>query len=296
MVPCRAVRVAVALVAAMAPIGSSARAAAAPKTPYGRGVAAPHGGAMVAHAEEESGAGPAADHGEYLVHKGETLSAIAVQLQTSVQTLIAVNSIANPNRIRAGTTLRLPGPIEAPAGPAAPSSHTVAPGETLSEIAKRYGVTVASLASANGIVDRDRIVAGTSLVVPSVWRCPVVGMLRFSDDFGVEKPDGRFHEGTDVYAARGTPVVAPVGGEVVQLNGKRGGLQFVLDGDDGHRYIGTHLDTPGSSGRVAAGASLGTVGDTGNARGSSPHLHFEIHPNGGVAANPYPVLTASCPR
>ena len=81
---------------------------------------------------------------------------------------------------------------------------------------------------------------------------------------------------------------------MTQKIGTIGGLQFRLDGDDGHVYFGTHLDEFGADGRVNAGEVLGTVGDSGNARGSSPHLHFEIYPNGVEPVNPYPTLVAAC--
>ena len=97
-----------------------------------------------------------------------------------------------------------------------------------------------------------------------------------------------------MFAARGTPVVAPVAGIVRHRDNSLGGKSFYLDGDDGNRYYGTHLDSYGASGRVAAGAVVGTVGNTGNARFTSPHLHFEIHPGGGSAVNPTPTVRAAC--
>jgi murein DD-endopeptidase MepM/ murein hydrolase activator NlpD len=92
---------------------------------------------------------------------------------------------------------------------------------------------------------------------------------------------------------RGTPVVAPVAGSVSHRSDRLGGMSFHLNGADGHYYYGTHLSAYGNSGRVAAGTIVGYVGDTGNARGS-PHLHFEIHPNGGAAVNPYPTVAKYC--
>ncbi len=83
-------------------------------------------------------------------------------------------------------------------------------------------------------------------------------------------------------------------GTVRRVEGTIGGLQFWLDGDDGHTYVGTHLEAFGAGGEVAAGTVIGHVGTTGNARGSRPHLHFEIHPNGGTPVNPYPTLQAAC--
>ena len=94
-------------------------------------------------------------------------------------------------------------------------------------------------------------------------------------------------------AARGVPVVAPVSGTVSHRGNPIGGLSFHLNGDDGNYYYGTHLSAYGNAGRVAAGTVIGYVGDTGNARGM-PHLHFEIHPNGGSAVNPYPTVRAAC--
>jgi murein DD-endopeptidase MepM/ murein hydrolase activator NlpD len=94
-------------------------------------------------------------------------------------------------------------------------------------------------------------------------------------------------------APTGTPVRAPVDGEVTYLTGPRGGLQFELWGDDDTRYIGTHLDDSGARGQVEAGDIIGYVGTSGN-EVAVPHLHFEVHPDDGAAMNPYPVLRAAC--
>ena len=94
-------------------------------------------------------------------------------------------------------------------------------------------------------------------------------------------------------AAIGTPAVAPVSGTVEHRFNSLGGYSYHLRGDDGHYYYGTHLRGYGQGGRVAAGTVIGYVGDSGNAAGI-PHLHFEIHPNGGAAINPYPAVKAAC--
>ena len=86
---------------------------------------------------------------------------------------------------------------------------------------------------------------------------------------------------------------APVAGVVTQVTGSAGGHQFMLDGDDGNTYRGSHMDRFGAGGRVEAGTVIGYVGDSGNARGSDPHLHFQIHPGGGQVENPYPSLGAN---
>ena len=94
-------------------------------------------------------------------------------------------------------------------------------------------------------------------------------------------------------ARTGIPVVAPVTGTVTHRHNNLGGRSFHLTGDDGNRYYGTHLSAYATSGHVQAGTIIGYIGDDGNARGA-PHLHFEIHPAGGAAVNPYPYVTAVC--
>lgn len=127
------------------------------------------------------------------------------------------------------------------------------------------------------------------------WICPVQGARAFSNDWGQPRSGGRRHQGNDIFASRGTPVVASVAGTVKGHNSSRGGISYYLSGADGNTYFGTHLDRlSGASGRVAAGTVVGYVGSSGNASASSPHLHFEIHPGGGGAVNPYPTLRRYC--
>lgn len=126
------------------------------------------------------------------------------------------------------------------------------------------------------------------------WRCPVQGSVSFTNDWGQPRSGGRRHQGTDMLASRGTPVVASVAGTVRHHNSRLGGLSYYLKGDDGNTYFGTHLASYAASGRVAAGTVVGTVGNSGNASGGPPHLHFEIHPGGGGPTNPYPTLRQYC--
>ena len=88
--------------------------------------------------------------------------------------------------------------------------------------------------------------------------------------------------------------VAPASGSVTHRSTSLGGLSFWLEGDDGTTYFGTHLSAygPGRAGERRHGDRL--RGRHGQRPGHPPHLHFEIHPGGGGAANPYPTLRANC--
>jgi murein DD-endopeptidase MepM/ murein hydrolase activator NlpD len=127
---------------------------------------------------------------------------------------------------------------------------------------------------------------------------PVLGLATYSDDWGAPRhiPTFHLHEGTDIFAARGTPVIASDGGQItrVTLGSEVGGNVLRLTASDGTYYIYSHLDQVSpyikEGGTVLPGATLGSVGTTGNAEGGVPHLHFEIHPDGGAAVPPVPYL------
>jgi peptidoglycan LD-endopeptidase LytH len=126
--------------------------------------------------------------------------------------------------------------------------------------------------------------------------CPVQGPHAFVDSWGAPRSGGRRHQGVDMMAARGVPTVAPVSGRVEHRGNSLGGLSWHVYGDDGNYYYGTHLSAYANQGAgwVAAGTTIGYVGDTGNAAGN-PHLHFEIHRGGrGNPINPYPTVRAHC--
>ena len=128
------------------------------------------------------------------------------------------------------------------------------------------------------------------------WMCPVQGPHAFSNDYGAPRGGGsRRHQGVDILAPRGTPVVANVSGSVRRHDNSLGGISYYLQGSDGNEYYGAHLDRyAGRSGSVPQGTVIGYVGNTGDARGGATHLHFEIHPGGGRSVNPYPTLRQYC--
>jgi murein DD-endopeptidase MepM/ murein hydrolase activator NlpD len=122
--------------------------------------------------------------------------------------------------------------------------------------------------------------------------CPLPGAA-FTDDFGQPRPGGRTHQGVDLHAPNGISELAVVSGNVTYGDGGGGGMGAYIAGDDGNRYVYYHLSQyVGPPRHVTAGEVIGKVGATGDATG--PHLHFEIHPFGGPAIDPYPTLQKIC--
>jgi len=132
--------------------------------------------------------------------------------------------------------------------------------------------------------------------VQGMGRFPVAGLATWSDDFHDPRynPTPHLHQGNDIWAAYGTPVRSPDRG-VVELTGEAvGGISVYVTTDDGTYYYMTHLAgfAPGlhTGDTVGVGQVVGYTGATGNAAGGPPHVHFEIHPGGGGAVNPKPIL------
>lgn len=226
----------------------------------------------------------------HVVARGETVASIAAAHGISTEQLEAANGSLG-GRIYAGTTLRLEG-SRFVADSGGYTVHRIDADDALEHIASHHGTSAHDLAHANGLDERAVVAAGSQLKIPVPWQCPVRG-ARYFNDWGFPRPGGRTHTGTDLFAARGTPILAPVSGVIEQVTGSVGGYQFILQGDDGTTYLGSHMDGFAAGGRVEAGAVIGYVGDSGNARGTDPHLHFQIHPRGGDPTNPYPSLVAN---
>jgi hypothetical protein len=143
---------------------------------------------------------------------------------------------------------------------------------------------------------------------------PVLGTVEFTDDFGAPRPQGP-HQGVDILAPRHALALAAEPGRVRFYTGSsRAGCMLYLDARSGTTYLYIHLnndltegnDNSGScvpgvayapglknGGKVAAGQPIGYVGDSGDADGINPHLHFEVHPGGGGAVNPFPHLRSA---
>lgn len=125
---------------------------------------------------------------------------------------------------------------------------------------------------------------------------PVAGATTFSNDWMYARAGGRSHQGIDLFAARGTPVVAVADGSLfnVGYNGLGGWRLWVRD-RTGNGFYYAHLSaySPAAveGATVTRGTVLGYVGDSGDARGTPTHLHFEIHPGGGGPVPPHPIVS-----
>ena len=138
--------------------------------------------------------------------------------------------------------------------------------------------------------------------------CPVGQPRAISDGFGAPRYGGGYHlhAGNDIMAPTGTPIYATFAGTATENSNTLGGLAVVVSGSAGYTY-NAHLSAFGKLGAVQAGDVIGYVGATGDT--STPHNHFEWHPNVipsnwpaspygyaviDDAVNPYPLLAAVC--
>jgi murein DD-endopeptidase MepM/ murein hydrolase activator NlpD len=127
--------------------------------------------------------------------------------------------------------------------------------------------------------------------------CPIDGPHAIADDFGIwvhrskKRGGDHVHQGNDIYAAEGTPIVAPFDGTAVDVTNDLGGNAVNVYGEFGYVY-NAHLSEFGQLGPVEKGDVIGYVGATGNAGG--PHDHFEWHPDGGKAVDPHDFLMLVC--
>jgi murein DD-endopeptidase MepM/ murein hydrolase activator NlpD len=122
--------------------------------------------------------------------------------------------------------------------------------------------------------------------------CPVRGPNAFVDSFGWPRPGGRVHQGIDLIAPHGTPVVAVQPGRAAATPNSLGGNAVIVYGPGGDWTYYAHLSAYGQLGSVGVGTVIGYVGSTGDTNVN--HLHFEYHPGGGAAVDPYAALRAVC--
>lgn len=227
---------------------------------------------------------------EYEVQPGETLEQIAARFGISLEALVGsnANTLDDIYRVEPGTVLKVVknGVL-----------HSVKRGQTLTDIARTYGVALSEIIQANRLEDREYIYPGEEFFIPgavtspaltylqmaggkkSFFAWPVRGVL--SSDFGPRihpisgEPD--FHQGIDVEVPEGADVYAACAGRVIVAGHHSGyGLYIVLEHSDGYRTLYGHLSEIGvyRGQFVEGGQRIARSGNTGNSTG--PHLHFEI--------------------
>lgn len=172
-------------------------------------------------------------------------------------------------------------------------------GSLVEVIERRLQDAIEAVADAEGVVAAYE--AGAHVGV-SGFVFPVAGPAHFIDSWGFPRmpgtPNAHWHEGTDIMAPYGRELLAVEDGVVDRIGSNGlGGQRLWLTGVSGTEYYYAHLSgfAPGlvDGDEVSAGDLVGFVGDSGNARGGVPHLHFQVHPGGGDPVNPYPLLIAA---
>lgn len=157
--------------------------------------------------------------------------------------------------------------------------------------------------------------AHAAVAVPDVTAFPVVGNVNYTDDFGDPRPQGS-HQGNDIMSVRHQPAVAFVGGRVQKWtgSGSYATCMLYLHAKNGMTYVYIHLnndlgpsnDNEGgckngvswakgldNGDHVRRGQLVGFVGDSGDANGIQPHLHFEVRKPSGSAIDPFRYLNRS---
>jgi hypothetical protein len=185
-------------------------------------------------------------------------------------------------------------PAVPPAGPASPLVPPEA--QAIIGAVQRTGPN-----NTKALIEALRVLEGFGLTAQEaaavgMGRFPIAGYASYVHDWLYPRfvPSFHFHQGTDVFAAHGTPVRAPANGRVRITNGAIGGLAVYVTEPDGTYWYMAHLsgirEGLAEGHEVKIGDIVGYVGDSGNARGGSPHVHFEIHPQGGGPIDPKPIL------
>lgn len=201
----------------------------------------------------------------YSVVSGDSWTRIASRSKVTVTDLLNVNRATTATVIHPGQTVCLPLTVPVTTTTVAPPAPTVPPAAAPSAILAAF---------------------------------PVQGVCSFTDTFGAARSGGRGHEGVDIIAKAGQFVYAARDGTLtkkyVDAIGSLSGNGWRLTSSDGTYFFYAHLSTfaPGLvvGSAVKAGQVIGQVGMTGNA--PIPHLHFEVHPGGGAAVDPTPIVKA----
>ena len=157
------------------------------------------------------------------------------------------------------------------------------------------GLNVTTALDANTAAALGLIPTLAELGLPTLQAFPMQGRCSFSDSWHAPRGSGRVHEGVDIIGAHGLAIYAVVDGIITRMlsGGALSGNSIRLTAPDGTYFFYAHLDgfaaglAVGQT--VRAGQVIGYNGSTGT---STPHVHFEVHHQGGAAVNPYPLVKA----
>ena len=211
--------------------------------------------------------------------------------------LIAVpqNTIVDPGKPGSAPTTTKPGDA-GPTSTVPPPS--LSPGQADAFVRDQARTAASSTA---GLIEALRPLQNLGMTMQEglalgMGRFPVLGLANWNDDWLDYRagPPVHAHQGTDVFSAFDTPVRSPVDGIVRFEDAGLGGKGAFVTAPDGTYYYMAHLNSfnaeLGNGAAVKQGQVIGYNGDSGNARGGAPHVHFEVHPGGGAAVNPKPFL------
>lgn len=243
----------------------------------------------------------------YEVKKGDTIQTVAKLFGVSVNTIMWANNLTSRSISKGDTLIILP---------ITGIKHVVKKGDTLASVAKKYRADAQDIASYNGLSVDATLALGDTVIVPDgeieiVQSAPAKsktkttkgkGTSRLLDSYTYSAPSGFLvrpvvggtktqglhgHNGIDIGAAPGTPVLASASGHVIvaKLGGYNGGYgnMIIIAHDNGVQTVYGHLrDVYVTQGQeVNQGQTIGEVGNTGKSTG--PHLHFEVR----GAKNPF---------
>ncbi len=216
---------------------------------------------------------------KYTIEPGDSLSSIAARFNTDVSTLVSLNNISNPHHIVAGEVIEVVNVVGA--------VHNAEDGDTISDIAKLYGVGEEVIIAANDLNSKDTLTRGVRVIVPGATRSrggqvkQFIWPLQGTITSGYGWRNGKFHYAIDIAAPLGTPFFAAAAGRVTYADYLGAyGIMVELDHGDGFltRYGHAGKVAVSAGQQVAPGQTIAYVGLTGNTTG--PHLHFEVLHNG----------------
>ena len=228
---------------------------------------------------------------KYTVKPGDNITRISKKFGLSnISTLIAVNNVSNARKLQAGEVIKIPSTDGI--------VHAVKKNESLTGIASKYGVSVATLLDVNDL-STDVLSIGQNLFIPGarldsyslkmamgeLFKCPITAKWRLSSPYGYRADPftgvRKFHTGMDLAAPTGTPVKASLDGKVVAVSFNQVyGNYVIISHINGYQSLYAHLHTATAKvgQRINQGDKLGLVGSTGYSTG--PHLHFTVYKNG----------------